>query len=81
MEKVYTMEFTAEELVYLFSGITLSHKEAAKNFYESLEGLKTKKKELSIDEFDKAHNVLMGLNSKLGDKIKDILSEEANKND
>ena len=76
MEKTYTMEFTAEELAYLFGGVAVTHKEAAKNFYESLEGLKRKEEELSIDEFDAAHKVLMGLYSKLGDKIKEI--EEAN---
>lgn len=72
MEKTYTMEFTAEELTYLLGGVTLTQKEAAKNFYESLEGLKTKEEELSIDEYDGAHKVLMGLYSKLGDKIKEI---------
>lgn len=74
--KTYTMEFTAEELTYLFAGVTLSQKEAAKNFYESLEGLKTKEEELSIDEFDGAHKVLMGLYSKLGDKIKEIAEDK-----
>lgn len=73
MEEKYTMEFTAEELTYLLGGVSLTQKEAAKNFYESLEGLKTKKEELSIDEYDKVHKVLMGLYSKLGDKIKEIL--------
>ena len=72
MEETYTMEFTAEELTYLLGGITLTHKEAAKNFYESLEGIKTKEEELSIDAFDEAHKVLMGLYSKLGDKINEI---------
>ena len=73
MEETYTMEFTAEELTYLLGGVTLTQKEAAKNFYESLEGLKTKKEELSVDEYDRAHKVLMGLYSKLGDKIKEIM--------
>lgn len=76
MEKTYTMEFTAEELTYLLGGVAITHKEAAKNFWESLEGLKTKKEELSVDEFDGAHKVLMGLHSKLGDKIKEILEGE-----
>ena len=73
MEETYTMEFTHEELIYLISGVTLTQKEAAKYFYESLEGLKTKKEEWSVDEYDEAHKVLMGLYSKLGDKIKEIL--------
>jgi hypothetical protein len=77
MEKTYTMEFTAEELTYLLGGVTVTHKEAARNFYESLEGLKPKEEELSIDEFDGAHKVLMGLYTKLGDKIKEIMEGDA----
>ena len=73
MEETYTMEFTLEEITYLLSGVGLVHKEAAENFYKSLEGLKTKEEELSIDEFDKVHKVLMGLYSKLGDKYKEIV--------
>ena len=73
MEKTYTMEFTMEELTYLLGGVSLTQKEAAKNFYESLEGLKSKEEELSVDEYDGAHKVLMGLYSKLGDKIKEIM--------
>ena len=76
MEKMYTMEFTLEELTYLLGGIILTQGEAAKNFYESLEGLKEKNEELSVEEFDAAHKVLMGLYNKLGDKIKEIAEGE-----
>ena len=76
MEETYTMEFTLKELTYLLGGVAVTHKEAAKNFYESLEGIKAKEEELSIDEFDEAHKVLMGLYSKLGDKIKEIAEDK-----
>ena len=74
--KTYSMDFTFEELVILIGGVGLTHKESAKNFYESLEGLKEKKDELSIDEFDKIHKTLMGLYNKLEVKIKQIAKEE-----
>lgn len=71
-DKTYSMEFTLEELIVLIGGVGLTHKESAKSFYETLEGLREKKDELSVDEFDNAHNIIMGLYSKLGDKIKKI---------
>ena len=71
--KTYSMEFTLEELIMLIGGVGITHKESAKSFYETLEGLKEKKDELSVDEFDKAHKIVMGLYSKLGDKIKEIM--------
>jgi hypothetical protein len=77
MEETYTMEFTAEELTYLLGGVTLTQKEAAENFYKSLEGLKSKEETLSVEEYDAAHKVLMGLYSKLGDKIKEIMEGDA----
>lgn len=76
MEITYKMEFTAEEITYLFGGVMLSQYEAAKNFYESLDGLKSKKEELSVEEYDVAHKVLIGLYYKLGDKIKEIAEEK-----
>lgn len=74
--KTYSMDFTFKELVMLLGGVGLTHKESAKNLYESLEGLKEKKDELSIDEFDEAHKALMSLYNKLGEKIKEIAKEE-----
>ena len=75
-EKKYGFEFTLDEILILFGGVGLVHKEGAKNFYESLEGLKSKGEELSIDEFDKAHKSCMRLYDILGDKIKQIQLEE-----
>ena len=75
-EKKYSLKFTLDEMVMLLGGIGLVHKEGAKNFYESLEGLKTKKETLSIDEFDKAHKTCMRLYDILGDKLKQIQEEE-----
>lgn len=49
-EKKYSLEFTIDELVLLLGGVGLVHKEGAENFYKSLEGLKSKEEELSIDD-------------------------------
>lgn len=75
-EKKYSFEFTLDEILILFGGVGLVHKEGAKNFYESLEGLKPKGEELGIDEFDKEHKICMRLYDILGDKIKQIQLEE-----
>lgn len=75
-EKKYSVEFTLDELVLLACGVGLAHKEAAENFYKTLDGLKPKEEELSIDEFDEAHNLCMRLYDILGDKIKQIQLEE-----
>ena len=71
-EKKYSLEFTIEEMVLLLGGVGLVHKEAAENFYKSLEGLKPKEEELSIDEFDKAHKICMRLYDVFKDKLKEI---------
>lgn len=63
-------------IMYRGGGVGLTHKEAARNFYESLEGLKEKKDELSIDEYDEIHKTLMDLYNKLEVKIKRIAKEE-----
>ena len=75
-EKKYSLEFTLDELVLLLGGVGLVHKESAENFYKSLEGLKSKEEELSIDDFDKAHKICMRLYDVLGDKLKKIYEEE-----
>ena len=75
-EKKYSLEFTLDELVMLACGVGLAHKEAAENFYKTLDGLKPKEEELSIDGFDEAHKTCMRLYDILGDKIKQIQLEE-----
>lgn len=75
-EKKYSLEFTIDEIVLLLAGVELFHKEGAENFYKSLEGLKSKEEELSIDEFDKAHKLCMRLYGVLGDKLQQIYEEE-----
>lgn len=72
-DKTYSMSFTLEELVILSGAVATVHKESAKNFYESLAGLKVKEEELSIDEFDKAHKLIMGLYDKFTDTIQKAL--------
>lgn len=75
-EKNYSLEFTIDEIVLLLGGVGLFHKESTENFYKSLEGLKSKEEELSIDDFDKAHKLCMRLYGVLGDKLKQIYEEE-----
>lgn len=75
-EKKYSLRFTIDELVVLLGGVGLVQKESAKNLYESLEGLKSKEEELSIDEFDKMHKLCMRLYNVLGDKLQQINEEE-----
>ena len=75
-EKKYSFEFTLDELVLLLGGVGLIHKEGAKSFYDSLEGLKPKNEELGIDDFDKTHKLCMRLYAVLGDKLKQIYEEE-----
>lgn len=74
--KTYSMSFTLEELVLMSGAVATVHKEAAKNFYESLSGLKEKKEELTIDEFDSAHKLIMGLYDKFTETIKKAYEEE-----
>ena len=74
--KTYSMSFTLDELVILSGAVATVHKEAAKNFYESLAGLKVKEEELSIDEFDSAHTLIMGLYDKFTETIKKACEEE-----
>lgn len=77
MEKIYKLELTFEEAMMLYAGLGLFHKETAKALYETLEGLREKKEEVNVDEFDKHHKMAMGLY----EKFKDILSEEVKNND
>lgn len=76
MEKIYKLELTFEEAMALYAGLGCFHKETAKSFYETLEGLREKKDEVNVDEFDKFHKIAMSLY----EKFKDVLSEEV-KND
>ena len=75
-DKKYSFKFTLDEIVLLIGGVGLVHKEGAKSFYDSLEGLKSKKDELSVEEFDKMHKLCMRLYDILGDKLKQIYEEE-----
>lgn len=75
-EKKYSFEFTIDEMVLLLGGVGLMQKESAKSLYESLEGLKSKKEELSVDEFDKVHKICMRLYDVFKDKLDEIAYEE-----
>ena len=71
MDKIYKLELTLEETIMVSLGIGLLHKESAKAFYESLEGLHDDDP-TDVENFDKQHKTIMNLYKKIGD----ILSEE-----
>jgi hypothetical protein len=71
MEKIYKLELTLEETIMVSLGIGLLHKESAKAFYETLEGLHDDDPN-DVEKFDKQHKTIMGLYK----KIDAILSEE-----
>lgn len=47
-----TITLTPDELVLLYVGLGLYHKDCAKAFYESLEGIRKVDESISTDEFN-----------------------------
>lgn len=74
MNDVFNLELTVNEFVCVMAGISLYHKEVAKSFYETMEGLRDKSTSINVEEFDDQHKVIMSLYDKLAaitEKIKE----------
>ena len=68
----FTITFTPDELVLLYVGLGLYHKDCAKAFYESLEGIREDDKSINVEEFNDQHEAIMSLYSKLNEAVKQI---------
>lgn len=75
MEKKTNIELTFDEYVLVISGIALMQRELYKAAYETMNGDREGKDEISIDEFDKQHNILKVLYDKFGEAA-EIFEEE-----
>ena len=67
-----TITLTSDELVLLYVGLGLYHKDCAKAFYESLEGIREDDKSINVEEFNDQHEAIMSLYSKLNETVKQI---------
>ena len=67
-----TITLTPDELVLVYVGLGLYHKDCAKAFYESLEGIRKVDESISTDEFNDQHQAIMSLYSKLNEAVKQI---------
>ena len=67
-----TITLTSDELVLLYVGLGLYHKDCAKAFYESLEGIREDDKSINVEEFNEQHKTIMLLYSKLNEATKQI---------
>jgi len=67
-----TLTLTSDELVLLYVGLGLYHKDCAKAFYESLEGIREDDKSINVIEFNEQHEAIMSLYSKLNEAVKQI---------
>ena len=67
-----TITLTSDELVLLYVGLGLYHKDCAKAFYESLEGIREDDKSINVEEFNDQHEAIMSLYSKLNEAVKQI---------
>lgn len=67
-----TITLTSDELVLLYVGLGLYHKDCAKAFYESLEGIREDDKSINVEEFNDQHQAIMSLYSKLNEAVKQI---------
>jgi hypothetical protein len=70
--KEFTITLTSDELVLLYVGLGLYHKDCAKAFYESLEGIREDDKSINVEEFNDQHEAIMSLYSKLNEAVKQI---------
>lgn len=68
----FTITVTADELVLLYVGLGLYHKDCAKAFYESAEGIRKVDESISVEEFNDQHEAIMSLYSKLDEVVKQI---------
>ena len=68
----FTITLTSDELVLLYVGLGLYHKDCAKAFYESLEGIREDDKSINVEEFNDQHEAIMSLYSKLNEAVKQI---------
>lgn len=68
----FTITFTPDELVLLYVGLGLYHKDCAKAFYESLEGIREDDKSINVEEFNDQHEAIMSLYSKLNEAVKQL---------
>ena len=68
----FTITLTSDELVLLYIGLSLYHKDCAKAFYESLEGIREEDKSINVEEFNDQHEAIMSLYSKLNEAVKQI---------
>lgn len=68
----FTITLTPDELVLLYVGLGLYHKDCAKAFYESLEGIREDDKSINVKEFNDQHETIMSLYSKLDEAAKQI---------
>ena len=68
----FTITFTPEELVLLYVGLGLYHKDCAKAFYESAEGIRKVNESISVEEFNEQHEAIMSLYGKLDEVVKQI---------
>lgn len=67
-----TITLTSDELVLVYVGLGLCHKDCAKAFYESLEGIREDDKSINVEEFNDQHQAIMSLYSKLNEAVKQI---------
>ena len=67
-----TITLTPEELVLVYVGLGLCHKDCAKAFYESAEGIREDDKSINVEEFNDQHQAIMSLYSKLNEAVKQI---------
>lgn len=67
-----TITLTPEELVLVYVGLGLCHKDCAKAFYESAEGIREDDKSINVEEFNDQHQAIMSLYSKLNETVKQI---------
>ena len=67
-----TIILTPNELVLVYVGLGLYHKDCAKAFYESLEGIREDDKSINVEEFNDQHQAIMSLYSKLNETVKQI---------
>ena len=69
-----TITLTSDELVLVYVGLGLYHKDCAKAFYESLEGIREDDKSINVEEFNDQHQAIMSLYGKL-DKVVEQLPD------
>ena len=67
-----TITLTPEELVLVYVGLGLYHKDCAKAFYESAEGIRKVDESISVEEFNEQHEAIMLLYGKLDEVVKQI---------